>query len=58
MLTSGKTSDFFIDCKPAVLTSEGHRLVGELLYEAIDRLTQGRKPLRVLSSAGVRLRVP
>lgn len=38
MLTSGKTSDFFIDCKPAVLTSEGHRLVGELLYEAIDRL--------------------
>ena len=37
-LTSGKTSDFFIDCKPAVLTAEGHRLVGVLLYEAISAL--------------------
>ncbi len=31
---SGKESDFFIDCKQAVLTAEGHALVGPLLLEA------------------------
>lgn len=49
-LTSGKTSDFFIDCKPAVLTAEGHRFVGELLYEAIDALEE-----RPAAVAGVEL---
>jgi len=35
VLSSGKTSDFFIDCKPAVLSAEGHALVGEALLERI-----------------------
>ncbi|MEM9188940.1 MAG: orotate phosphoribosyltransferase [Myxococcota bacterium] len=30
-LASGKTSDWFIDCKQTVLTAVGHRLAGELL---------------------------
>ena len=34
-LASGKTSDFFIDCKQTVLTAEGHALVGQLMLEAI-----------------------
>ena len=34
-LASGKTSDFFIDCKQTVLTAEGHALVGELMLDAI-----------------------
>jgi orotate phosphoribosyltransferase len=29
VLASGRESDFFIDCKQAVLTAEGHKLVGE-----------------------------
>ena len=37
-LASGKESDFFIDCKQAVLTAEGHLLVGELMLEALDAL--------------------
>jgi orotate phosphoribosyltransferase len=35
VLASGKESDFFIDCKQAVLTAEGHALTGPLLREAI-----------------------
>jgi len=35
VLASGKESDFFIDCKQAVLTAEGHALVGPLMREAI-----------------------
>jgi orotate phosphoribosyltransferase len=35
VLSSGKESDFFIDCKPAVLTAEGHHLVGRVLLERI-----------------------
>ncbi|HLK36860.1 MAG TPA: orotate phosphoribosyltransferase [Polyangiaceae bacterium] len=38
VLASGKESDFFIDCKQAVLTAEGHVLVGEVLLEAVRRL--------------------
>jgi orotate phosphoribosyltransferase len=34
-LASGRESDFFIDCKQVILTAEGHRLVGEALYDAI-----------------------
>lgn len=33
-LTSGATSDFFIDCKPTVLGAEGHVLVGRLMLAA------------------------
>ena len=36
VLSSGKESDFFIDCKPAVLLAEGHALVGKALHAAID----------------------
>ena len=35
VLSSGKESDFFIDCKPAVLLAEGHALVGGALLERI-----------------------
>jgi orotate phosphoribosyltransferase len=38
ILTSGRESDFFIDCKQTVLTAEGHALVGELMLAALDRL--------------------
>ncbi|MBW1831832.1 MAG: orotate phosphoribosyltransferase [Myxococcales bacterium] len=35
VLSSGKESDFFIDCKPAVLCAEGHVLVGQALIAQI-----------------------
>ncbi len=35
VLSSGKESDFFIDCKPAVLSAEGHVLVGQALLKQI-----------------------
>jgi orotate phosphoribosyltransferase len=35
VLASGAESDFFIDCKQAVLTAEGHALAGELMFEAL-----------------------
>ena len=35
VLSSGKESDFFIDCKPAVLLAEGHVLVGRALLKRI-----------------------
>jgi orotate phosphoribosyltransferase len=54
-LSSGKASDFYIDTKQAVLTAEGHFLVGSLLLAAIERhaprvaaiggLTMGADPL-------------
>jgi orotate phosphoribosyltransferase len=38
VLTSGRESDFFIDCKQTVLTAEGHALVGELMLAMLDDL--------------------
>ena len=38
VLASGRESDFFIDCKQAILTAEGHALVGELLFDMLLRL--------------------
>ncbi len=38
VLTSGKESDFYIDCKRTALTAEGHVLVGRLLFDRIRRL--------------------
>jgi orotate phosphoribosyltransferase len=38
ILASGRESDFFIDCKQAVLTAEGHLLVGELMLDALAAL--------------------
>jgi orotate phosphoribosyltransferase len=35
-LASGRESDFFIDCKQTALTAEGHALVGELMFGALD----------------------
>lgn len=35
VLSAGRESDFFIDCKPAVLTAEGHALVGAALLERV-----------------------
>jgi orotate phosphoribosyltransferase len=35
VLSSGKESDFFIDCKPAVLLARGHALVGRALLHRI-----------------------
>ncbi|HYR55174.1 MAG TPA: orotate phosphoribosyltransferase [Myxococcaceae bacterium] len=54
-LSSGKESDFYIDCKRTSLTSEGHFLIGRLLFaeirekspqaRAIGGLTLGADPL-------------
>ena len=38
LLASGRESDFFIDCKQAVLTAEGHALVGAAMLDALARL--------------------
>lgn len=35
VLSSGRESDFYIDCKRTALTAEGHVLVGRLLWRAI-----------------------
>jgi orotate phosphoribosyltransferase len=50
VLASGRESDFFIDCKQAVLTAEGHALVGSVMLDAITEL--GARPVAV---AGVEL---
>lgn len=46
-LSSGRTSDFYIDCKRTALTAAGHCRIGRLLY---DRLT--RLPVRVKGVGG------
>lgn len=38
VLASGKSSDFFIDCKQALLTAPGHALAGELMLDALRQL--------------------
>jgi orotate phosphoribosyltransferase len=55
VLSSGRESDFYVDCKKTVLLAEGHWLVGRLLFDAIRRaapeavavggLTLGADPL-------------
>lgn len=39
VLSSGRESDFYIDCKKTVLTAEGHYLVGRLLFARIREAT-------------------
>ena len=39
ILTSGKESDFYIDCRPVTLHSEGAYLVGKLLFERLRSST-------------------
>jgi orotate phosphoribosyltransferase len=38
VLASGRESDFFIDCKQVALTAEGHAVLGELMFQALDDL--------------------
>ena len=45
-LSSGKTSDYYINCKLATLSPKGMRLVGQLLFEEI-------RPLRPDAVGGV-----
>ena len=55
VLSSGRESDFYVDCKKTVLTAEGHWLTGRLLFSAIRThapdavgiggLTMGADPL-------------
>src|SRR5205807_2386687 len=55
ILASGRPSDFYIDCKQAVLTAEGHYLAGWLINQvlaekapevaAVGGLTMGADPL-------------
>lgn len=55
VLSSGQRSNFYIDCKQAVLTAEGHTAVGTLIFtllsekapdvKAIGGLTMGADPL-------------
>ena len=49
-LSSGASSDFFIDCKPVVLRAEGHVLVGAALLDQVAAL-----PGDVDAVAGVEL---
>jgi orotate phosphoribosyltransferase len=37
-LVSGKTSDFYVDCKQTALQAEGCLLIGELIFEHIQAL--------------------
>ncbi len=55
VLASGKTSNFYIDCKQTVLTAEGHFLVGTVICDllaniapdvrAVGGLTLGADPI-------------
>src|SRR5438445_729972 len=38
VLSSGRTSNFYIDCKQAVLTAEGHFLCGRLVAHVVERV--------------------
>ena len=43
VLSSGKESDFYIDCKRTALTAEGHFLCGKLLFEAVREYAPAAK---------------
>ena len=55
VLSSGRESDFYIDCKKTVLTAEGHWLTGKLMFAGVREtfagavgvggLTMGADPL-------------
>ena len=44
-LSSGQTSDFYIDCKQTILTGEGHVLIGRSFLELLRR-AEARHPDR------------
>jgi orotate phosphoribosyltransferase len=60
VLSSGKKSNFYVDCKQTILTAEGHFLVGQLFsaliaelapqVEAVGGLTLGADPLASATS--------
>jgi orotate phosphoribosyltransferase len=50
VLSSGKTSDFYIDCKRTALTARGHFLIGRLLYARLRAL-----PVRAVAAGGLTL---
>ncbi len=39
VLASGKTSDFYIDCRPSALDAEGSYLIGKLFYQMLEQLS-------------------
>ncbi len=43
VLSSGRESDFYIDCKRTALTARGHFLVGRLVYERLARFPERPK---------------
>src|SRR5258708_40127692 len=59
-LSSGGTSDYYIDCRPTTLDAKGSRLTGEVFFEeirqrewkprAIGGLTMGADPIVVAVS--------
>lgn len=51
VLTSGRESDFFIDCKQTVLRAEGHALVGAAMLERLETAFD----VRPVAVAGVAL---
>jgi orotate phosphoribosyltransferase len=53
VLSSGKTSDFYIDCKQTALNAEGSALVGELVFEHAQALRQ--QGLRIDGVGGITL---
>ena len=53
-MSSGATSDFFVDCKRVVLRAEGHALVGEALHNAV-RSIGGSVDINIGAVAGVEL---
>lgn len=55
-LASGKTSDYFIDCKQTILQAYGHFLVGEIFYSEIENINwRMAENNLILAVAGVEL---
>lgn len=55
-LSSGKTSDFYINCKDVLLSAEGHYLLGHVLYEVMfNGTTEDPVLLATQGVAGVAL---
>jgi orotate phosphoribosyltransferase len=55
VLASGRESDFFIDCKQAVLTAEGHAFAGEAILDALPALDPHAALGPCIAVAGVEL---
>ena len=39
-LSTGKASNFYFDCKPVMLSSDGAPLIGDAFLDALDRLPE------------------